>query len=180
MGNAFPIEEEPFQKMIKKRLEYMSKEEMIDINELIMKEFHERPRYIILPKAKRDKEFPFNPTYILEDDMHIPSGKLIYKKGQEVNPLNHVEFDRILYFIDGNDPAQVKWFQSQLTSRHRKEQRLIIAQGSRDKIVSKLGKQVYVDQHGELITKFKILALPAMVWQNSGEKYLRVKEVLLP
>lgn len=180
VGNVFPIKEESFQTMIKKRLKKMTEEEREEAIRKLQEEVLNPKPASSLPRAKENKEYPFNPTHVVEKDVRVANGRVMYPKGHIANPLDHMEFDIILYFIDGDDEDQLRWFQNQINPKHEREQRVVLVKGSTSKITRKLNRKVYFDQVGELVMKFKIMALPAMVWQNKGEKYLRVKEVAIP
>ncbi len=88
----------------------------------------------IMP-AKETREFWHDPTYILTEDAVLPCGRVLYKAGTAVNPLDYMNLDRRLFFIDGREEKQVEWLKGQLlpdnSSFDKKiEDRIILVGGS--------------------------------------------------
>jgi len=133
----------------------------------------------IIP-AKETREFWHDPTYILTEDAVLPCGRVLYKAGTRVNPLDYMDLDRRLFFIDGREEKQVEWLKGQLllgsSSFDKKiEDRVILVGGSPPEIQDKLGFEVYFDQGGELTTRFGIRGSPAVAEQAG--KNLKIVEV---
>ena len=133
----------------------------------------------IMP-AKETREFWYDPTYILTEDAVLPCGRVLYKAGTRVNPLDYMNLDRRLFFIDGREEKQVEWLRGQLlpdsSSFDKKiEDRIILVGGSPPEIQNKLGFEVYFDQGGELTTRFGIRGSPAVAEQAG--KNLKIVEV---
>ena len=133
----------------------------------------------IMP-AKETREFWHDPTYILTEDAVLPCGRVLYKAGTAVNPLDYMNLDRRLFFIDGREEKQVEWLRGQLllgsSSFDKKiEDRIILVGGSPPEIQDKLGFEVYFDQGGELTTRFGIRGSPAVAAQAG--KNLKIVEV---
>jgi len=133
----------------------------------------------IIP-AKETREFWHDPTYILTEDAVLPCGRVLYKAGTAVNPLDYMDLDRRLFFIDGREEKQVEWLKGQLlpgsSSFDKKiEDRIILVGGSPPEIQDKLGFEVYFDQGGELTTRFGIRGSPAVAEQAG--KNLKIVEV---
>ncbi|NDA91444.1 MAG: conjugal transfer protein TraW, partial [Alphaproteobacteria bacterium] len=104
----------------------------------------------IMP-AKETREFWHDPTYILTEDALLPCGQVLYKAGTRVNPLDYMNLDRRLFFIDGREEKQVEWLRGQLlpdnSSGVKKiEDRIILVGGSPPEVQDKLGFEVYFDQ----------------------------------
>jgi len=130
--------------------------------------------------AKETREFWHDPTYILTEDAVLPCGRVLYKAGTRVNPLDYMNLDRRLFFIDGREEKQVEWLRGQLlpdsSSFDKKiEDRIILVGGSPPEIQDKLGFEVYFDQGGELTTRFGIRGSPAVAEQAG--KNLKIVEV---
>jgi len=133
----------------------------------------------IMP-AKETREFWHDPTYILTEDALLPCGQVLYKAGTRVNPLDYMNLDRRLFFIDGREEKQVEWLKGQLlpgsSSEAKKiEDRIILVGGSPPEVQDKLGFEVYFDQGGELTTRFGIRGSPAVAEQAG--KNLKIVEV---
>lgn len=130
--------------------------------------------------AKETREFWHDPTYILTEDALLPCGQVLYKAGTRVNPLDYMNLDRRLFFIDGREEKQVEWLRGQLlpdnSSGVKKiEDRIILVGGSPPEVQDKLGFEVYFDQGGELTTRFGIRGSPAVAEQAG--KNLKIVEV---
>lgn len=55
------------------------------------------------------RSFPWDPTFTVKETITDMQGKVIARKGDTINPLDKVPFAQVLYFIDGDDQAQVEW-----------------------------------------------------------------------
>jgi len=133
----------------------------------------------IIP-AKETREFWHDPTYILTEDAVLPCGRVLYKAGTRVNPLDYMDLDRRLFFIDGREEKQLEWLKDQLllgssSGAKKIEDRIILVGGSPPEVQDKLGFEVYFDQGGELTTRFGIRGSPAVAEQAG--KNLKIVEV---
>lgn len=185
-GVTYEIVEEGFISMIKRRLA------KIDVTELNRKMILTATRKVNEPVAVRGlnrtvkaREFYYDPTYILLKDINLPCGKLLHKAGVAVNPLDHMDFDRRLIFIDGRDKEQTQWLQKLLVQQHNKQinskeesaiqTRVILTGGKILELQEKLQETLYFDQAGELTDKFGIQQVPAIVEQEGNK--LRIQEI---
>lgn len=180
LGSTFEIKEEGFLSMVYRKLKSLDiGKEKSKMQEIARKKIEEPEVLVHITNSLEPREFTFDPTYTLEEDIKLPDGKILYSAGTKVNPLDHMEFDRVLVFLDAKDENQVRWLDRFLHNGpcSNKEVRIILTSGSPLKFGEILQRNVYFDQFGELTNKFRILHVPAVVSQNSGEKYLRIKEV---
>ena len=136
--------------------------------------------------AKTDRTFYFDPTYTLDADAVLPCGKVLHKAGTRVNPLEHMDLNRRIFFVDSRDEAQVEWLREQLNNplpeqKEPVEDRVILVAGSvfkaRDELATAHKHKVFFDQHGELTTKFAIKHTPAIAQQEGLQ--IRIDEVNL-
>ena len=132
--------------------------------------------------AKETREFWHDPTYILTEDAVLPCGRVLYRAGTAVNPLDYMDLDRRLFFVDGREEKQVEWLKSRLlpdssSGENKIEDRIILVGGSPVELQDKLGFEVYFDQAGELTTRFGIKGSPALAEQDG--KKLKIVEVAL-
>ena len=210
MGTTFEIKEEGFLAMIHRKLKNIDIEkEQAKMTEHARQRIEEPEAVFGITKAKQHRYFTFDPTYVLDEDIKLPDGKLLYAAGTKVNPLEKMDFDRKLYFIDARDKTQIKWLKHelqrispQLTEKNkenkekekttntntdinsengtlRQEHRIILVGGRPIELSNKLQTNIYFDQFGELTKKFGILHVPATVEQMPGEKVLQIKEVYI-
>ena len=181
MGSSFNIDEEPFLKMIERKLKSLDIEE----HQKVIKEKAEKsvrePKIVkAIKRAKLDREWQYDPSFTTKKDIILPCGKLLHKAGTTINPLDNMEFDRVLYFIQGDDKDQVRWV-SQSLQRYKKEEmeriKVILVSGKPLELEQHLSHKIYFDQFGELTKKFGIKNVPASVKQDG--KYLEIKEIAL-
>jgi conjugal transfer pilus assembly protein TraW len=186
MGHTFEIKEEGFLAMIHRKLKNLDIEkEQKKMTDHTRARIEEPDPIIGISKAKAHKHFTFDPTYTLEKDIILPCGKLLYAAGTMVNPLEKMDFDRKLYFIDGRDKTQLKWLRAQLKEagsyplEQRKEKKIILTGGRPIELAGDLGMEIYFDQFGELTNKFGIAHVPATVEHMRGELVLQISEVYI-
>lgn len=187
MGQTFEIKEEPFIEMMKRRAKGIDMEKEKEKMQKLAKERVENPMPVAgISPATEDRTIYFDPTYTLDQDAVLPCGKILHKAGTKVNPLEHENLNRRMFFVDGREVGQVEWLKEQL-SDHLPEQnspvedRIILVAGSPAKIKEELAKtrerDVYFDQIGELTTQFAIKHSPAVAVQE-GLK-IRIDEINL-
>ena len=188
-GQTFKVEEEPFIEMLKKRLDKLDLEKEKQKIQARAKDRVENPQAVSsINPATKDRVFYFDPSYILDKDARLPCGKILLKAGTKVNPLEHMDLSRRLFFIDARLAAQVSWLRERLNNplakQEQKEQvedRVILVGGSVFKLQEVLGvdhaDKVYFDQAGELTTKFGIRATPAIVEQEGFK--LKIEEIVI-
>ncbi len=125
-------------------------------------------------KATQDREWIFDPSVSWPDDLKDQNGKVFYRAGTKVNPLDKISLTKALIFIDGGDEEQVNWAIDQHKSRKGKV-KIILVKGRVLDLMRTRKVRLYFDQNGVLTKKFSIHAVPAFVEQDG--KMLRVKEV---
>jgi len=198
-GHVYQIIEQPFLQMIDQGLQKVDMKKEQKKMTAIAKDRVNNPAPVssIIP-AQTNRTFYFDPTYILDEDAVLPCGKILHKAGTKVNPLEHMTLNRRLFFIDSRQLSQIKWLKGQLAKSQvgvnnkaspdeqnkvveAIEDRIILVGGSVFKLKEELGKEhedkVYFDQHGELTTRFGIMASPAIVQQDG--LMLKVEEIKL-
>ena len=187
VGNSFRIEEEAFVVMMKRKLAEIDIQQERKKMERQVRERVENPVPVAgLSRATEDRTFYFDPTYILDEDAVLPCGKVLHKAGTTVNPLEYMDLNRRLFFIDGREENQVEWLKEQLSNplpeqKTPVEDRIILVGGSVFKVKNELAKtqehEVYFDQHGELATRFAIKHSPAIAHQEDLK--IRIDEINL-
>lgn len=193
-GHTYQIIEQPFLRMIDERLQKVDMEKEQEKMTAIVKDRVQNPRAVegLLP-ALRSRIFYFDPTYTLAEDAILPCGKILHRAGTKVNPLEHMDLNRRLFFIDSRDKSQVKWLKKQLAVTNAEisnelidqkeviEDRIILVAGSPFKLKEELGKEyenkIYFDQAGEIVGRFGIQHVPAIAMQEA--RRIRIEEVVL-
>ena len=171
LGHTFPISEEPFTKMLMRKLSAIdiAKHQEIIRQQTIEKINNPNP-VEGLAKVQKTSSFFFEPVYLLKEDIVMPDGAILYKAGTTINPLHYMDFDRRLIFVDGRDMKQVQWLQRYLKSdgqeRQFLENRIILTGGKILDLEKELNTSLYFDQRGVLVNYFGIKALPSIVIQD--------------
>ena len=160
-GASFKVIEEPFIQMMKNRMEKVDMEAKKEEIQKRAKYKVENPNPVKnIKPATKDRTFYFDPSYTLDKDAVLPCGKILHKAGATVNPLEHMDLNRRMFFVDGRNNDQIEWLKEQLKTPSPKvnnqiiEDRVILIGGSVFKLKEELGDsdedKVYFDQGGEL------------------------------
>ena len=185
-GHTHNIAETPFLQMVAARLQNVDLVKERQKMEMIAKDRIQNPRPVEgRTAATKDSAFFFDPTYVLDEDVILPCGKVLYKAGTAVNPLEHMQFNRRLFFIDSREKEQIKWLKDRLKNlstqlddqKERIENKIILVGGSSLKLEDQLKEPVYFDQSGVLTAKFGIKHSPALVQQ--ARNLLKIEEFKL-
>lgn len=171
-GTSFEVVEEGFIAMIKRRLSKID----IDAHQKIIasqaKKQIEEPKPVAgLKKTEQERSFYYDPTYVLQEDIYLPDGSLLHAKGYKFNPLEQLNLNYRLFFIDGREKAQIKWAKSHASE----DDKLILIAGKPREVEEELQRAVYFDQFAELINKTNIKQIPAIIEQEGT--FLKVLEV---
>ncbi len=180
-GHVYNIEEQPFLEMIKERLE------KVDIKEEQKKMQEKAKQRVEKPKpapgivtATENQSWYWDPTHVVAKDIVLPCGKILHKAGTKVNPLDHMDFDRKLFFINSDDDEQVSFLLEQISQDSHLEERIILTSGSPMKLKEELldsgfKHNVYFDQFGEVTGRLGIKAVPAIALQEGQQ--IRINEI---
>ncbi len=175
-GHIFSIIEEDFLEVINVRLNKIDWEKFNQKIQNQTKEYVERPTSVSgITKAKEKKEFFYDPTYVLDQDIKDYTGRLIHSAGTVVNPLEFTKLNDALLFIDGDDYFQVNFALEQYKTKNEKL-KIILVKGSLLKLQRKEKIWIYFDQGGILTTKLGIKEIPALVEQDG----VRLKISIIP
>lgn len=180
MGHLFPIAEPDLLDFIGQRLQGMKDSgEMDRIQreaEARVKAHAVRPDPVAgLTPAKADLTLHYDPTFTVRETIRDMRGNVIARAGDQVNPLDKVPFSETLYFIDGDNPAQMKWVKQQLAGQVNFK--VILVNGNIRDSSNALDEPVYFDQYGTLTTKFGFEHTPVRI--SRDDRTLKVEEVAL-
>ncbi|WP_223825622.1 type-F conjugative transfer system protein TraW [Candidatus Enterovibrio escicola] len=174
MGKTYPIIERDLIDVIHERIQEKTKSGELDELHHGMKdrskEYARRPPGIDLPRAKEYRAVEVNPVYTLEDDIVDADGKVLFKAGTKVNPLEIRPLTKTLCFIDADDSEQVIWLQTYCAQDPRNK--LILVNGDFQLLSNQTGLRLYFDQRGYLVGRFGIAALPAVIRQSGRVLYV--------
>jgi conjugal transfer pilus assembly protein TraW len=177
-GALFPIVERDLLEQIHSRLVAMEKSgETARLNQELKRRTIarvNRPDPVPgLIRAQESRQWIFDPTITLAADIRGAQDELIHAAGTRVNPLDSVKLRADLLFLDGDDPAQIRWALEQDAKA-----KLILVKGAPLELMKTRQRRFYFDQGGKLTAKFNIKAVPARVRQQG--RILEVSEIALP
>lgn len=176
LGETFFILEEDLLKVIMNKLNYLQETgELQQHQYYIQNKIKQRigePVANRLPETTVQREFYYDPTITVEEDLKDAKGNIFRRKGEKVNPLNTYSFRTPWLFFDANSSKQKKFALQELK---RKKLKLILTRGRPLDLMQELKLPVYFDQFGWLIKKFNITQVPALVEQE-GVK-LKITEI---
>jgi conjugal transfer pilus assembly protein TraW len=185
---TFEIKEEGFVSMMHRKLQSLNlAEHQQKMQDVARKEVEEPTAIAGIGKATKTISYNFDPSYVLEQDVILPCGNLLYARGTRVNPLDHMSWDGKLVFIDGRDATQIAWVKGNYleeilsNQEHAKNAsnsdgtKIVLTGGRPLELEREIGSPIYFDQAGELTRKFNINYVPAIVEQEG--KYLKVTEI---
>ncbi|MEA9392697.1 type-F conjugative transfer system protein TraW [Acerihabitans sp. TG2] len=180
IGHLFPITEPDLLTFIAQRLQDMKDSgEMARMQretEARVKAHAVRPTPVAgLTPAKTDRTLHYDPTFTVRETLRDMQGNVIAREGDSVNPLDKVLFSETLYFIDGDNPAQMAWVKKQLTGQVNFK--IILVNGNIRDTSYALDEPVYFDQYGTLTTKFGFEHTPVRISRDN--RMLKVEEVAL-
>ncbi|ECS9207804.1 type-F conjugative transfer system protein TraW [Salmonella enterica subsp. enterica serovar Amager] len=126
-----------------------------------------------LTAATTYRTFPFDPTFTVNETITDMQGNIIARRGDQVNPLDKVAYDQVLYFIDGDNRDQVAWLRQQIAggTTHK----VILVNGNIRETSERLDERIYFDQSGILTRKFGFQHIPARVTRDG--RVLKVEEI---
>ena len=142
------------------------------------------PKGINLPRALVSKYHYYDPSIVVQQDMYLPTGQLMHKKGTRINPLEFRPLTKRYIFIDQTDEEQVEWaYRAYKNSGWR--DKVVLVKGSFVDLYKRWKKTVYFDQlvlpgGGQaktLVSTFGVEALPTIVSQEKN--FLKVEVVVI-
>lgn len=195
-GSIYTIDEPDMLDMIYKKLVQMQENGELDAtNRAILnrtKKGISRPDPVSGIDDLRGEEMAvtreFDPSIVLKKDIMNLDGKVIAKRGTKVNPLDYMDFNETLIFINSDNRDQLIWADRFIekhtknrTSGSTKKYKIILVKGNVVDTAKFLHRSVYFDQFGRLSHRFGIRRVPTIIYQprfkNTRLKVLMVKEV---
>ncbi len=175
-GKIYPIIETDFAAIIKSKLKKLEASGKLA---KLQKQWQEktiagtkRPKPVEgLYKAKEIKEFIFDPSIQLRQDIFDHQGNLVAAKGKRINPLDYHSLPENLLFIDGDNEEQLKWAKDK-ASKH--QSMIILTKGNVIDLMKSEKIRFYFDQGGFLVKTFGVAALSTIIYQDG--KVLKVRQ----
>ncbi|NNM50691.1 MAG: hypothetical protein HKM02_00495 [Pseudomonadales bacterium] len=133
----------------------------------------QRPKGITLPASVLFRQHWVDMSLQISQEIRDADGRVMVPAGTRINPLHYLHYGKVLCFINGDDPEQVKWSVRSCPDRVR--DRLILVEGNLMKISHESSRRWYFDQYGVLSRRFSLRSVPAKVYQQ-GEAMLVTEE----
>ena len=177
MGQVFEIKEQNLLEYIKQKLNLLKASGELELKQNEMKEkvrnYVNRPyRVKGIITTTEPREYYYDPTYTVVNDIKDQDGRVFIEAGRRVNPLEMMPLSYEMLFIDGDDEAQVKWG---LEKAKKDKVKIILVNGAIIDLMKENKVRFYFDQQGVLSEKFGIKQVQAIVEQRDLQ--LLIKEV---
>ena len=181
MGQTFPIAEPDLLATIQGRLEHLQANGgLARLQEQLKVKAADRVRRPTpvagITRATAARQWSFDPSIVVENDIRDHKGNLIARSGQRVNPLDFMAMSQELVFLDGDDQAQLDWAARRFPQVGKVK--LILVNGSPFDRMKEYQRRFFFDQQGQLTAKFGISHTPAVVRANG--KFLAIEELVVP
>lgn len=176
-GDVYPIHEQSMLDFIHDRLSAMEKSGELqqlqdETQKRVVASTLRPPPTTGLRIATANKTWTFDPSITVENDIADHKGRVFAHKGQTVNPADMLPFPYALFFVDGDNAAQMAWVKKQDTGTKRKV--VLLVNGNINEAGKTLGQAVYFDQNGAFTKRFRVDEIPARVTLATGGRLLRV------
>jgi len=177
MGETFPIIEADLLTVIESKLRTLEANGGIERLQQQMKEQAvasvRRPKPVEgLSAAISRREWTFDPSAVMDDDVVDQKGNVIVAAGTRVNPLDYVQMREDLVFVNGDRKSEVEWAVANWSAGKAK---IVFVAGSPFDSMGPYQRRFYFDQGGSLTSKFGIEHTPAVV--TAGGRVLKVSEI---
>lgn len=176
-GELYPIAEQDMVATIHNRLKAMeasgelAREQEAFKKRVIANSLRPKPVEGLIIAQENTTHY-IDPSITVGEDLADHQGRVFARKGQVVNPLDTVPFNDTLYFIDGDDPAQLAWMKEQQPPTL--QYRIILVNGDIRDTTQALDTRIYFDQNGVLSHNFAIKSVPARVTLAGDRRRLQV------
>lgn len=123
------------------------------------------PASLNLKRTEKPREYRYDPTIEVKEDLKDQAGRIFQKAGTRINPLDLISLPYEVIFFDATDEAQLKYALEKYSHAEIKP-RLILTGGSPIDIEKDHNLDVYYDQQGILTKKLGIEQVPAEMKQE--------------
>ena len=168
-GHSFAIHEENLIEVIKRKTSQIPYQKL---HETAIQNIIKQDAAFIPKQAKIYRSFYLDPTFTVSSDIKDLKGKIIVRKGEQVNPLTKRTISSALLFIDGTNQEQVNW-----ASQQKGTFKWILVKGDPISLEEERKQPVYFDQGEQYVRHFRISCFPAKVSQV-GQR-LQIEEIPL-
>lgn len=113
------------------------------------------------------RRFQHDPTYVVSNDIKDHKGRVLFKKGERVNPLALQPMEKNLLFIDGRRENDIQW-----ALEEGVQSKIILVAGSPKSLMTMHQVPFYFDQGGALLQTFDLKHIPAKVTISEGQVWI--------
>ncbi len=139
-----------------------------------MQSYLDHPLGLALPATIQASSHWVRLAVRLDHDVRDASGKIWYRTGTLMDPLQIIHYSKKLCFFDQKSFEQRSWLD--VACADPVQTVWIMEQGAYRTWAQQQSRHVYFDQYGYLAHRFSIQHLPAVVYQDG--RMMRVDEVL--
>ncbi len=104
-GQTYPVLEEDLGARLQRNFD---KIDFAALKKKAASDFWKNYAYVDLPAAKHESITPFDPSFIVNQDIRLPDGRYLARKGDRVNPLDRLPFTQAIIVFDATSQAQVQ------------------------------------------------------------------------
>ena len=172
-GKTYRFREKNLLNVIKKKAKRVNCQAVIKRSHIKRQVENYQPynQEVSLPTALNTKVFEPSMYYTLKFNIRDSKGNIIYPKGFRYKITDYIFLPNFLVVINGDSKKQVEWF------KHSKFKNniavmLLITKGDYYKLEKKLGIPVYFYMKA-LQKRFKLKAVPSVVWQKGHNIYVK-------
>ena len=178
-GDLFPITEPDILMVIRARLTTLGKAgEIARLNSAFrdraVASIKRPPAIQHIQHTSEPRQWFFDPTITVGEDLLDNEGRLIHAAGTRVNPLEIMGLTQKILFIDGDEAGQVEWALTQ--RREAGRAKIVLVNGAPLNLMEKHRVPFYFDQRGLLTSRFQIAQVPASIEQIGN--LLSISEVM--
>lgn len=124
----------------------------------------------------RPRSWLFDPSIRVPRDFADETGRIFAREGDVINPLDRIpDFNRVLIFIDGDDPRQVAFALRRAKRDLSARSYIVLTAGAPVELMRRTRTELYFDQDGTLTARLGVTQVPAVV-EREG-RALRISEV---
>lgn len=103
-GTVYPVQEED---LAQRMQENAAKIDWTAMRDHAVGNFWKKQPFTEITAATTDRVFSFDPSFTVSQDIPLPNGGFLARKGEVVNPLDRVPFDQALIVFDATDKDQI-------------------------------------------------------------------------
>lgn len=171
-GPVHPITERNPIEVIEERLSAMDTKALEDLMASALEEQKLFSPFKGWSSTTHPRRFRHDPTYVISNDIKDHKGRVLFKKGERVNPLALQPMEKTLLFIDGRRENNIQW-----ALEEGVQSKIILVAGSPKSLMATHQLPFYFDQGGVLLQTFGIRHIPAKVTISEGQVW--IEELLL-